>query len=594
MIKDLMNNIKKSQAYINYSRILPYLKPYWFRAVLAIAICVPIGALDAVIALSLKPYMDLVMVEKSVQSPWYIPFGIVAFTTIQGLLNYTATYLNTWVGGKITNDLKMALYRKLLTFEPAYFLRKKSGDIVFRFNTDADTACNGLLENLKVFVSRLFSSISLVGVLFYNSWQLALIAVVILGSAFLPLANIRKRIKDVTTKSVAASSTVITALNETYAGNKTITSYNLVDYQDDKYSKILKNIFNLKIKLVQRTNWLSPMMHVIVSIGIGLAIGYGSHLILAGKITSGNFVSFITALIMLYTPIKNLGNNFNAVQYSFMAIERIFNILDREPLLKNADNAIELLELKRNIKFENLSFAFANSNKDVLKNINFEVKKGETLAIVGNSGGGKTTLINILARFYRFKRGDILIDDISIKNYSLESLRAKMAVVFQDNFLFSGTIRENILMGNPEANEEQLNQSVKMAYLDEFISTLQDGLDTQIGERGILLSGGQKQRVAIARAFLKDAPIVILDEATSALDNKSEAIVQQAIDNLMKDKTVFVIAHRLSTIRNADKIAVINEGELVELGNHDELMSIENGQYKALYEMQFKKQEINV
>ena len=593
MIKDLMNNIKKSQAYINYSRILPYLKPYWFRAVLAIAICVPIGALDAVIALSLKPYMDLVMVEKSVQSPWYIPFGIVAFTTIQGLLNYTATYLNTWVAGKITNHLKLALYRKLLTFEPAYFLRKKSGDIVFRFNTDADTACNGLLENLKVFVSRLFSSISLVGVLFYNSWQLALIAVVILGSAFLPLANIRKRIKDVTTKSVAASSTVITALNETYAGNKTITSYNLVDYQDDKYSKILKNIFNLKIKLVQRTNWLSPMMHVIVSIGIGLAIGYGSHLILAGKITSGNFVSFITALIMLYTPIKNLGNNFNAVQYSFMAIERIFNILDREPLLKNADNAIELLELKRNIKFENLSFAFANSNKDVLKNINFEVKKGETLAIVGNSGGGKTTLINILARFYRFKRGDILIDDISIKNYSLESLRAKMAVVFQDNFLFSGTIRENILMGNPEANEEQLNQSVKMAYLDEFISTLQDGLDTQIGERGILLSGGQKQRVAIARAFLKDAPIVILDEATSALDNKSEAIVQQAIDNLMKDKTVFVIAHRLSTIRNADKIAVINEGELVELGNHDELMSIENGQYKALYDMQFKKQEVN-
>ena len=594
LMQKILEQIQHTQAYINYSRILPYLKPYWFRAVLAIAICIPIGALDAVIALSLKPYMDLVMVEKSVQSPWYIPFGIVAFTTIQGLLNYTATYLNTWVGGKITNDLKMALYRKLLTFEPAYFLRKKSGDIVFRFNTDADTACNGLLENLKVFVSRLFSSISLVGVLFYNSWQLALIAVVILGSAFLPLANIRKRIKDVTTKSVAASSTVITALNETYAGNKTITSYNLVDYQDDKYSKILKNIFNLKIKLVQRTNWLSPMMHVIVSIGIGLAIGYGSHLILAGKITSGNFVSFITALIMLYTPIKNLGNNFNAVQYSFMAIERIFNILDREPLLKNADNAIEFLELKKNIKFENLSFAFANSNKDVLKNINFEVKKGETVAIVGNSGGGKTTLINILARFYRFKRGDILIDDISIKNYSLESLRAKMAVVFQDNFLFSGTIRENILMGNPAASEEQLNQAVKMAYLDEFISTLQDGLDTQIGERGILLSGGQKQRVAIARAFLKDAPIIILDEATSALDNKAEAVVQKAIDNLMKDKTVFVIAHRLSTIRNADKIAVINEGELVELGNHDELMSIENGQYKALYDMQFKKQEVNL
>jgi len=592
-MQKMFKQIKQSQVYINYAKIIPYVKPYWFRAILAIVICIPIGALDAVIALSLKPYMDLVMVEKSVQSPWYIPFGIVAFTIIQGLLNYTATYLNTWVGGKITNDLKMALYKKLLTFEPAYFNKKKSGDIVFRFNTDADTACNGLLENLRVFVSRLFSSISLVCVLFYNSWQLAMIAVIILGSAFLPLANIRKRIKDVMDKSVAASSTIITALNETFAGNKTITSYNLNKYQESKYANILRNIFSLKIKLVQRTNWLSPLMHVIVSVGIGLAIGYGSHLILSGEITSGNFVSFITALIMLYTPIKNLGNNFNAVQYSFIAIERVFNILNREPLLKNIDNAIEFKELQKSIRFENLSFAFVK-NKDVLKNINIEVRKGETIAIVGNSGGGKTTLINLLARFYRFKRGDILIDDISITKYSLESLRAKMAVVFQDNFLFSGTIRENILLGNQNATDNDIKKALKMAYLDDFIKTLKDGLETQIGERGILLSGGQKQRVAIARAFIKDAPIIILDEATSALDNKSEAIVQKAIDNLMKDKTVFVIAHRLSTIKNADRIAVINEGELVELGTHDELMNIQNGQYKTLYDMQFKTQELKI
>lgn len=591
-MQQLIEQIKQTQAYINYSRILPYVKPYWFRALLAIGICIPIGALDAIIALSLKPYMDLVMVEKSVQSPWYIPFGIVAFTTVQGLLNYTATYLNTWVGGKITNDLKMALYKKLLTFEPDYFNRRKSGDIVFRFNTDADTACNGLLENLKVFVSRLFSSISLVGVLFYNSWQLALIAVVILGGAFLPLANIRKRIKDVMDKSVAASSTAITALNETYSGNRTITSYNLVDYQENKYANILRNIFTLKIKLVQRTNWLSPMMHIIVSIGIGLAIGYGSHLILSGQITSGNFVSFITALIMLYTPIKNLGNNFNAVQYSFIAIERIFNILDRKPLITNVANAVEFKDLKDSIKFENLSFAYVKG-KDVLKNINLEVKKGETLAIVGNSGGGKTTLVNLLARFYNFARGQILIDNLNIKNYSLESLRSKIAVVFQDNFLFSGTIRENILLGKFDATEEELHAAIKNACLEDFIGELEKGIDTPIGERGVLLSGGQKQRVAIARAFIKNAPIVILDEATSALDNKSEAIVQKAIDNLMQDKTVFVIAHRLSTIQNADKIAVINEGELVELGSHDELMAIENGQYRALYEMQFRKQLIN-
>ena len=230
----------------------------------------------------------------------------------------------------------------------------------------------------------------------------------------------------------------------------------------------------------------------------------------------------------------------------------------------------------------------------MLQHINLTVKKGNTIAIVGNSGGGKTTLVNLLPRFYDVKSGSISIDGIDIRDYTLESLRQNIAVVFQDNFLFSGTIRENILIGNENATEKQINQAVKMAYLDEFIATLQEGLDTQIGERGILLSGGQKQRVAIARAFLKDAPIIILDEATSALDNKAEAVVQKAIDNLMKDKTVFVIAHRLSTVRNADKIAVINEGQLVELGSHEELMAIPNGQYKALYEMQFQKQEVNV
>ncbi len=590
-MKKIIEKLKNTQAYKNYSRILPYVKPYWFRAILAVLICIPIGSLDAVIALSLKPYMDLVMVEKTVQSPWYIPFGIVAFTCIQGFLNYSATYLNTWVGGKVTNDLKRDLYKKMLTFETAYFDRQRSGDIVFRFNNDADTACNGLLENLKTFTSRLFSSISLVCVLFYNSWQLALIASVVLACAFAPLANIRKRIKSVMDKSVMAGSAVITAYNESFAGNKTIISYNLAPRQQKKFNFILDNIFSLKIKMIQRTSWLSPMMHVIVSIGIGLAIGYGSHLILTKQITSGNFVSFITALIMLYTPIKNLGNNFNAVQFSFMAIERVFGVLNQQPRIKDSADARELRGINENVKFENVNFEYIK-NKPVLNNINLTVNKGETIALVGNSGGGKSTIVSLIPRFYDIESGEIKIDGVNIKNYTQTSLRDKISVVFQDNFLFSGTIRENILLGKENATETEIQKSVEMAYLTDFISTLKDGLDTQIGERGILLSGGQKQRVAIARAFIKDAPIVILDEATSALDNKSEAVVQMAIDNLMKDKTVFVIAHRLSTIQNADRIAVINEGNLVELGNHDELMQIENGQYRTLYEMQFKKQEV--
>lgn len=593
MTNTLIDKIKQTQAYVNYSRMWPYVKPYWFRALMAVLICIPIGSLDAVIALALKPYMDLVMVEKTVQSPWYIPFGIVAFTCIQGMLNYLATYLNTWVGGKITNDLKFNLFKKMLTFETAYFDRKKSGDIVYRFNNDADTACAGLLDNLKTFVSRLFSSISLVCVLIYNSWQLAIIAIVVLGCAFLPLAKIRERIKSVMDKSVAAGSTIITAYNEAFAGNKTITSYNLDTYQEKKFKNNLNNIFSLKIKMIQRTSWLSPMMHVIVSVGIGLAIGYGSHLILTKQITSGNFVSFITALIMLYTPIKNLGNNFNAVQFSFMAIERVFNVLDAKPAIKDKPEAVALKGVQDSIIFDHVNFEYIK-NKPVLKDINLSVNAGETIALVGNSGGGKSTIVSLIPRFYDVKSGAIKIDGIDIRDYTLKSLRANISVVFQDNFLFSGTIKENILLGKQNATDEEINKALEMAYLDEFVKTLKDGINTYIGERGILLSGGQKQRVAIARAFIKNAPIVILDEATSALDNKSEAIVQKAIDNLMKDKTVFVIAHRLSTVQNAHRIAVINEGKLAELGSHDELMQIENGLYKNLYNMQFKKQEVAV
>lgn len=592
-LTDSIDKFKKTQFGYCYSKMIPYVKPYWFRAILAVLICIPIGSLDAVIALSLKPYMDLVMVEKTVQSPWYIPFGIVMFTVVQGFLNYMATYLNTWVGGKITNDLKIDLYKKMLTFETAYFDKKNSGDIVFRFNNDADLACSGLLNNLKTFVSRLFSSLSLVCVLFYNSWQLAIIATIVLGGAFLPLANIRKRIKTVMDKSVAAASKVITAYNETYAGNKTITSYNLKTYQENNFRQILRDIFSFQIKIIQRTSWLSPMMHVIVSVGIGAAIGYGSHLILSGQITSGNFVSFITALIMLYTPIKNLGNNFNAVQFSFMAIERVFAILDLKPAITNKPDAIRLETVNSGISFKNVNFEYVKG-RPVLKNISLEVKKGETIALVGNSGGGKSTIVSLIPRFYDINSGEIQIDGVNIKNYTLESLRENIAVVFQDNFLFSGTIRQNILLGKHNATEEEIQQSLKMAYLDEFVAGLKDGLNTEIGERGILLSGGQKQRVAIARAFLKNAPIVILDEATSALDNKSEAIVQKAIDNLMTNKTVFVIAHRLSTIQNADRIAVINEGCLAELGTHEELINIPNGQYQTLYNMQFKKQAVSV
>ena len=328
-------------------------------------------------------------------------------------------------------------------------------------------------------------------------------------------------------------------------------------------------------------------MHFIISIGIAGVIWLGSYLITHNQLTPGGFVSFITALLMLYHPIKSIGTNFTNVQYSFMAMERIFGILETKPTISSKKDAKILNGVEKTINFKDVYFEYL-PQKPVLQGISMEVKKGQTIALVGNSGGGKSTLVSLLTRFYDIQKGSIEIDGTDIRNLNLDSLRQNIAFVFQDNILFAGTIRENILLGNKNATEEQIKQAIKNACLDEFIASLPKGLDTAIGERGTTLSGGQRQRVAIARAFIKNAPIVVLDEATSALDNKSEEIVQQAIYNLMTDRTVFIIAHRLSTVRNADKIAVINHGNLAEIGSHDELLAKENSIYASLYQTQLK------
>lgn len=575
-----------NENYHSLSRILPYFRPYLFRTFLALGLAIPIGALDAVIALALKPYMDIVMLNKQIHSTWYIPFLIILFTTIQGSLNYLATYMNDWVGGRVTNDLKIDLYTKLMRQSSYFFDKQTSGKVLKAYNNDADKSCSGLLSNMKSCISRLFSSISLIGVLFYNSWQLAIIAVSVLTCAMIPLMKMKSAIKDVYNRSEGENAKVLTTYNEAFGGNKIIAAYNLYNLNSKKFSELVHNVFNLKMKITQHVGWLSPMMHIIVSVGIGAVIGLGSYFIVKGSLTAGQFVSFITALIMLYTPIKGLGNNAKNMTTCLCAMDRVVSKLDKKTGFQDKKDAVDFPKFSEKITFDDVSFYY---KKDVyvLHNISFEVKKGETIALVGNSGGGKTTIVNLLPRFYNTKGGDIKIDGTSIYKIKIDDLRANIAVVFQDNFLFEGTIRDNIMIGNLNATKEELQQAIKNSYLDDFINSLEKGLDTPIGERGVLLSGGQKQRIGIARAFLKNAPILVLDEATSALDNQAEHIVQQAIDNLMKDRTVFVIAHRLSTIQNADKIAVINHGYLTEMGTHDELLGISNGEYKKLYDMQF-------
>lgn len=588
--KSLKRQVLENMFVKDYKRMWPYIKPFWFRALMVLLLTIPIGSMDAVIAWAIKPYTDAVMVKNSMADGWYIPLVIVGFTCVQGGLTYILNYLNTWVGANITNLLKADLFKKMLTFETEYFTSKNSGDILVKFSGNADTACAGLLNNIKNFVRKLFTAISLICVLFYNSWELAFVCVAILFGALLPMVSLKKRVTPVLNRSMVAGASLTTKYNETYSGNKTIISYNLEKYQEKQYMNVLNETFSLAMKLFKRTRWVTPVMHVILSIGIALALWFGSHLILTGRLTPGGFVSFLTALILLYNPMKTIGGNYNAVLVSFWAIEQVFEVLDAEPKIQDKKDAIEMPGKIKKIEFQDVSFEYIK-DVPVLKHINLTVKKGETIAIVGNSGGGKTTVVSLLPRFYDVTSGAVKIDGMDIRDFTLKSLRQNIGVVFQDNFLFGGTIRENIMLGNENATEEELNRAIKLAYLDEFLETLQNGLDTQIGERGILLSGGQKQRVAIARAFLKNAPILVLDEATSALDNKSEAVVQKAIENLMHDKTVFVIAHRLSTVRNANKIIVVNDGQIVESGTHEELLAIKNGAYKMLYDMQFKTKD---
>ncbi len=598
--------LKDSQANksFNYGwlikRIFPYIKPVLGRVILGFLIAIPVGLLDGVVSFFLKPYMDYVVGQKNLIIfgneieytflAFCMPFAIVSFAAFQGVLRYLNSYLTDWTSLKITNAVKNDLFKRLVNMDTSFFDENSSGLVINRYLTDPDTASRGIVDQIKTFIISLFGAASLIAVMLYSSWKLAVVGVLVLTIAFLPVMLIRKKIKSVSNKNTVIVGNIMTTMNETYGGNKVVTSYNLQSRQIKNFEEDIDKSFRVLISLTKRVGWMSPLMYLIASFGIAFVLFYGTKLIYSGQMTAGSFASFVTSLLLLYKPVKTLGHTLTSIQNIFVALGRVFELFDYVPTIKDSENTIELLPLNNDITFEDVTFSYVEG-KPVLNNINLKVKKGETIAIVGNSGGGKSTLVNLLPRFYDINSGSIKFDGSDIRNFKLTDLRNNISIVFQDNFLFTGTIKENILIGKPYATDEELSNVLEASHLKDVVDSLSDGVNTLLGERGLTLSGGQRQRVAIARAMIRNTPIIILDEATSALDNESEAIVQQALDNLMKNKTVFVIAHRLSTIKNADRIAVINDGNLVELGTHDELIKIKDGQYRHLYEMQFKINE---
>ena len=552
-----------------FKKFWPFLKPYFLLTILGILLTIPVGGLDAAVASFLKPFMDNVMVEKDTEFASMVPLIIIAFTIGQGICIYSSNLVNSYVGNRIST---------LLVNDVSFFDKNTSGIVLLRFCNDAEAATSGLISNVKLFLSKFWSSLGLVCVLLYNSWQLSFIALGVLIFLFLPMKIARKKLMKIMTLNVKALTKINTNYIETYSGIKIIKSFNLQGTLFEKFTNDINDVFKFGMKIVRDTNWLSPAMHVVTACGVAGVLYYGMYLITTGQITSGTFVAFLAALIMLYTPIKSIGNNYIGMQTSLLALERIYDILDGYSFEKNdGEGTKTLTDIKNSIDFKNVDFSY-DGQRMVLKKISFSVKVGTKVALVGNSGGGKTTVTSLIPRLYEIDDGEISIDGVNIEEYTLSSLRQNIAMVFQDNFLFDGTVRENLLYGNEKATEEDMAFAIKSAYLDEFVKKLPQGMDTIIGERGLLLSGGQKQRLAIARAILKNAPVVILDEATSALDK------------LMEGRTTIVIAHRLSTIMDADKILVINDGELIEEGNHDTLLA-KNGAYAMLYNSQFSKLE---
>lgn len=588
IILDKMDEKVSTNFVRGYKTFWPFLKPYFFWAVLGVILTIPVGALDAVVASFLKPFMDNVMVAQDAEFSTLVPVFIIGFTVIQGICIYASNIVNAYVGSKVSMDLKNALFKRLLRFESRFFDKNTSGSVIMRFAGDADTATSGLIANLKLFLQKFFSSLALVVVLLYNSWELSFIAVGVLLLIVYPMKIVRKRIKQITLRTLSSGAKLNTYYYETYSGIKTIKSFNLQDQMATSYKDNYKSLFVLGMKIVRDTNWLAPFMHLVTAFGVAGVLYFGLHLIETKDITAGTFVAFLAALIMLYTPIKSIGNNYIAVQNSLLALDRISQLLHAESFESaSEDGKDELTEIKKDITFDNVTFSY-DGEKTILDSISLKVPVGTKVALVVNSGGGKSTVCSLIPRLYDIDKGSIKVDGKDIREYSLSSLRDKISMVFQDNFLFAGTIRDNLLYGKKDATQEQIEFAIKSAYLDDFIDKLPDGLDTVIGERGLLLSGGQRQRLAIARAILKNAPLVILDEATSALDNKSEKVVQRALDKLMEGRTTIVIAHRLSTVMDADMIYVINDGHIVEQGSHQQLVEL-GGAYSVLYKSQFSK-----
>ena len=568
-----------------FKRLLSMAKQYYVRFIFA-AICMLIaGGMQSALPLIAKPAIDEIFINKDISALKWIPFAVVGIFLIKGLCNYGQNILMSSIGLRIVTDLRNKLYEQIQKQSLSFFTEHSTGLLMSRTTSDVMSVQTASSEAVTALVKDSFMLVCLVGVIFYTDWKLALIAMVVFPLAIYPITLFGRKMRKVTTSTQITMGTLNSLLQETISGTRIVKAFGMEQYENKRFAAENERLFKHYIKAVSVNSITSPLMDFLGGLGIAAVIFYGGYSVLYGNSTPGTFFSFIAALLMLYEPAKRLTNVNNTINQGIAGADRIFNIIDRVPDIEDKPDAAVLPPISKSIHMENVTFCYETT--PVLKNINLTIKAGEVVAFVGMSGGGKTSLVNLIPRFYDVSEGRVLIDGHDVRDVTLQSLRRQIAIVTQQTILFNDTVKNNIAYGDIERTEEDIINAARAANAHDFIAKLPDGYDSNIGELGTKLSGGEKQRISIARALLKNAPILILDEATSSLDTEAEIEVQEALDNLMKGRTTLVIAHRLSTIRNADRIIALVNGKIVEEGNHEALLA-KKGEYYRLYNLQFK------
>jgi len=593
-----MKDMQQATSAVVYRRLLKYLKPYRRRFFCALGAMLVYGSTDGLIPFLLKKILDDIFGARNKQMLWWLMIAIVVFAVVRGIFGFLQRYLAATVGLYIIKDLRNEITQRLLSLSPSFFTRHSTGSLIARMTNDTLLVRTALTDAAAAMIRDSIRIVALLVAAFYLDPFLALIAFVGLPIAFYPVVRFGRKVRRLSRIGQDQFGGLTAILQETIVGQKVIRAFSMESFEQKRFARENEKATETLRKAEKYGALSAPTNEIVASFAIALVIFYGGISVISGVRTAGDFIAFIAAMFLLYEPVKKLSRINNTVQSGVAASERIFELLDAESDVVEKPDAKLLPLTKARIEYRDVSFKYSEQPSNgkeaedekrpwIIKNVSLEIEPGETVALVGMSGGGKSTLVSLLLRLYDPRQGEIFIDGTDIGDVTLSSLRQSIALVDQHTFLFNDTVFNNIAYGKVGASEDAIVNAAKAANAHEFILTLPYGYQTVIGDLGLRLSGGERARISIARALLKDAPILILDEATASLDSESEKLVQDAIDCLMKGRTVLVIAHRLATIRKADKIAVMIRGQLVELGSHNQLLA-RDGEYAKLYRLQFR------